>query len=397
MQATLAAVHPVDAGRCELEVAPPISDALVRDTVVVYGNVIAASHGESVAQILGAGNASQPFQRFELKQQPLTYRAAANEIGAAAELTVRVGDIEWSERPTLFDATPTDRAYTIDTDEKGRTFVVFGDGVRGARLPSGVLNVRAAYRKGLGADGNVASDSLTQLVVPPLGVKSVSNPMAAEGGADPEPAAAARGSMPLITRTLGRAVSVLDYEDFARAYSGIAKAQARVLDLGSGRVVAITIAGPDGTVITPSSPTWTNLLAALRASGDPHVGVVLLAHQASTFRIGLRVKRDPAYDLQTVLDAVETTLRARYGFEQRGLTQAVQQSDVIATAQNVPGVMAVDITRLYGGTRPAAQTIAGAPQVRLLASQMRVEGGVARAAELLTLDPAPLDQLEEMT
>ena len=97
------------------------------------------------------------------------------------------------------------------------------------------------------------------------------------------------------------------------------------------------------------------------------------------------------------LHAQRVLVRRSDRFEQRGLTQAVQQSDVIATAQNVPGVMAVDITRLYGGTRPAAQTIAGAPQVRLLASQMRVEGGVARAAELLTLDPAPLDQLEEMT
>ena len=50
----------------------------------------------------------------------------------------------------MFGAAPTDRAYTLDVDEQGRTFVVFGDGVRGARLPSGVNNVRATYRKGLG-------------------------------------------------------------------------------------------------------------------------------------------------------------------------------------------------------------------------------------------------------
>ncbi len=43
-----------------------------------------------------------PFQRFELKQLPLTYRAAANELGASAELTVRVDDIAWKPRDTLF-------------------------------------------------------------------------------------------------------------------------------------------------------------------------------------------------------------------------------------------------------------------------------------------------------
>ena len=42
-----------------------------------------------------------------------------------------------------------------------------------------------------------------------------------------------------------------------------------------------------------------------------------------------------------------------------------------------------------------AQTLVSNQQ-RLLASRMRVEDGLARPAELLTLDPAPLDQLEVM-
>ena len=76
-------------------------------------------------------------------------------------------------------------------------FVVFGDGRSGARLPSGTNNVRATYRKGLGVDGNVVAGSLTQLMTRPLGLKSVSNPLPAEGGTDPEAASAARQSIPL--------------------------------------------------------------------------------------------------------------------------------------------------------------------------------------------------------
>jgi predicted phage baseplate assembly protein len=348
-----------------------------------------------VSQILGAGNGSLAFQRFELKQLPVTYRAAANEIGAASQLTVRVGDIAWSERSTLYSAGPGERAYTLTTDEQGREFVVFGDGISGARLPTGGNNVRASYRKGLGVDGNVASDRLTQLMTRPLGLKSVSNPLAAEGGTDPENADAARQSIPLTTRTLGRAVSLLDYEDFARAFSGIAKAQAQVLHLGAGPTVAITMAGPPGTLLTPASPVWINLLAALKASGDPHVAVLLLPHQASSFHVGFKVKRDPAYDIKTVFAAVETALREHYSFDARALGQPVQQSEVIAVVQAVPGVVAVDLTRLYGGTRPVAQTLVS-KQLRLLASRMRVEGGAAQPSELLTLDPGPLDQLEEM-
>lgn len=394
-QATLVAAHPVDASRCTLEIAPPLADVLDRDSVVVYGNVAPASHGETVSQILGAGDAATPFQRFELKQLPLTYRAAANETGAKSELTLRVADIAWAERPTLFGASPTERAYTVEVDEQGRNCVVFGDGVRGARLPSGVNNVRATYRKGLGVAGNVAADKLTQLVTRPLGLKSVSNPLAAEGGADAQAPSAARQSIPLTTRTLGRAVSLLDYEDFARGFSGIAMAQAQVLQLAATPTIAVTIAGPDGALLTEASPVWTNLLDALRKNGDPHVAVILLAAELSTFRVGIEVKRDPAFAAKTVLAAVEAALRAHFAFAMRDLGQPVQQSDVIAVAQAVPGVVAVDITHLFRGGPSRAETSAS-NQVRLLASRMRVQDGVPLPAELLTLDPAPFERLEEM-
>ena len=96
-----------------LEIDPPLPEPLDRASVVVHANVAPASHGESVAQILGAGNAATPFQRFELKQLPLTFRAAATELGAASELTVRVDDIAWKVRDTLFGAGPRDRVFTL--------------------------------------------------------------------------------------------------------------------------------------------------------------------------------------------------------------------------------------------------------------------------------------------
>jgi predicted phage baseplate assembly protein len=248
----------------------------------------------------------------------------------------------------------------------------------------------------VGQAGNVGSDKLTQLMTRPLGLKSVSNPVPAQGGTDPEPADQARRTMPLGTRTLGRAVSLLDYEDFAMAFTGIAKAQAQVLQLPAGPTIAITVAGQDGTPLSNSNPVWNNLWLALKASGDPHVNVALLSYQASTFRLGMKVKRDPAYEIKPLLQAVESALRAHYAFDARALAQPVLQSDVIAVAHSVPGVVAVDLDFLYGGTAPAAQTLKSR-QTRLLASRMRVSGGVALPAELLTLDAAPFDRLEEMT
>jgi hypothetical protein len=201
--------------------------------------------------------------------------------------------------------------------------------------------------------------------------------------------------MPLGTRTLGRAVSLLDYEDFAMAFAGVAKAQAAVLQLRGGPVIAITIAAHDGAPISTGGPLWANLARAFALNGDPNVAIVLLPCRSSTFRIGLKVKRDPAYERAQVLRAVESAIRARFSFEGRALGQPVLQSEVIAAAHTVPGVSAVDLDLFYGGTAPAAQTTRSR-QVRLLALRSGVAGGVAHPAELLTLDPAPLDRLEEM-
>ena len=386
-QATISAVSAAGAAAL-VSITPPLPFPLARDSVVVFANVALATQGETAAQILGAGDASQRFQRFELKRTPLTYRSAANETGADSELSVRIGDVEWAEKPTLFGSAATERAYALSTDEQGRLFAVFGDGEHGARLPSGTNNVRARYRQGLGSAGNVGADTLTQLLSRPPGLKSVANAVAASGGTDAEPADASRRSMPLGTRTLGRAVSLLDYEDFALAFGGIAKAQARVLHRAGGVLIAVTIAGPGGKPLAATNPVRANLLAALKAGGDPHVDVVLLDHQPRSFRLALKLKRAPEYAVEHLLSKVDTALRARFGFDARALAQPVQQSDVIATVHSVPGVLAVDLDALYLGAVPSLPT-------RLLAAQMRLSGGVPLAAELLTLAAGPLDRLEE--
>jgi hypothetical protein len=107
------------------------------------------------------------------------------------------------------------------------------------------------------------------------------------------------------------------------------------------------------------------------------------------------VKRDPDYEAKPLLAAVDSALRTHFGFDARDLGQPVQQSDVIAVAQGVPGVVAVDLDLLYGGTRPPSQTVPSR-QTRLLANRMTVESGQPRPDELLTLAAGPLDRLEEM-
>ena len=72
-------------------------------------------------------------------------------------------------------------------DEQGQTHVVFGDGKNGARLPTGVNNVVASYRYGSGA-AVPAAGSLTVVLKPQPGLRSIKNPVAVGGGSRPGPA-----------------------------------------------------------------------------------------------------------------------------------------------------------------------------------------------------------------
>jgi predicted phage baseplate assembly protein len=361
-----------------------------RETVVIYANVVLATHGETVQQILGSGAAAQSHQRFTLKHAPLTFVGADNETGAESALEVRINDILWHEAPTLYESGPNDRDYVLRIDEDGAGTIQFGDGRRGARLPTARDNVRATYRKGIGAAGNVGAGRLSQLLTRPLGLKSASNPLPASGGVDADSAENARRNMPLGVRTLGRVVSVQDYEDYARAYTGIAKAQARVLNTRAGRTVFITVAGDGG--VQPPAAALAKLLDALRKNGDPLVHCELGAYEKekATFRIALRIKRDPDHAREKVKSDVEAALRAAFSFDARDFGQITARSEIIAVAHGVEGVLGVDLDRFYRGATVSLEK-------RLVPAGATVDAeGNTVPAELLLLNPAPFDYFEEM-
>ena len=84
------------------------SSALGR--AVLNANVARATHGETKAEVLGSGDGSKAFQKFVLKQKPLTYVSAATPTGLETTLKVRVNDVLWEEASTFFKLPPEKRA-----------------------------------------------------------------------------------------------------------------------------------------------------------------------------------------------------------------------------------------------------------------------------------------------
>lgn len=372
-------------GRSTLVLLDPPANKYERASAVVFGNIAHATHGESVHQILGNGDARMPFQAFGLAQPPLTFVPDDNPRGAASSLTVQVAGVTWREAATTHRSGRADRLFTTRDEAGGSVSVVFGDGRRGERLPTGSYNIRASYRKGIGAEGNVKSDAVSQALDRPLGLKAVTNPVPATGGVDREREDQARTSIPLPVRTLGRAVSVQDYADFALAFTGIAKAVAVMLPLQDGRGIVVSVADKDG--LEPPQTTRQHLADALAEAGDPYVAVKVLAAQSASFRIAMTVTVDPDRTPAEVKAVVEAALRAAYSPAAREIGQPVFASAVHATAASVPGVLGVDLNRLY---RTATPTL----EQRLLAVQSHATGATAVGVELLGLFTGPFDELK---
>lgn len=364
----------------------PALPELKVESVRINANVALATQGETVSEILGSADASEPFQRFALKQPPLTYVRAPGVGGARSTLQVRVNDVLWHEVPTLYGCGPADRVYVTRTNDEGVTTVQFGDGITAARPPTGQDNLRATYRRGIGVEGLVKTNQLSLLLTRPLGLKGVTNPTPSEGAANREQLADARGNAPLSVLTLDRIVSLQDYEDFVRAFAGVAKAFATWTWDGQKRGVFVTVAGPFGAEIDLDGDFGVNLYAAIAQACVPGVPVRVQSYRRADglFTVSGRVKIDPAYETPRVLAAVRQSLSEQFSFEARSFGAPVLLSEVITAMQTVAGVVAVDVDELRRLPPPAppapatSRFVAAFARVSLRNATLSLEGRAAR-------------------
>ena len=210
-------------------------------------DVPALACDQIAGELLGTGTGA-PGQAVRLVAPPVIARVNRADqpddardlaIGVAAGpgeradlIHAAVGYCLWREVSTFADAEPEATVYVAD---RVAGTITFGPPVRdaadgsqrslGAAPPTG-RQIRAWYRRGGGAAGNIASGVLTRLV-DPLPAFTVTNAGPAVGGRDAESVAEALIRGPAQLFSLQRAVTVGDFELAARrATGGVARAKA---------------------------------------------------------------------------------------------------------------------------------------------------------------------------
>lgn len=346
----------------------------------ILTNVVEAhNHTTLRDEILGSSDAS-PLQQFSVLRSPLLEdevievreRQAPPEAEAAelGEEAVRpVGEntdevwVRWQRVESFFESGHRSRHYTIDYQSG---IVTFGDGRKGMMPPEGLNNIVARrYQIGGGSSGNINPDTLTSLTRALAYIDSVTNPIAATGGADRESVDEAKERAPYTIKSRDRAVTAEDFETLAlRASTSIARAKCVPDRTSRGAVTLVVLpkAEPGARGLARRLVPSNEILRYIKRYLDERrlVGTILhvvrpryrdLSLKITLLRrtIGTsdRLRREIADKLRTYLHALSGG-RSGKGWE---FGRAVLKTELIHVVEEVPGVEGVDALEILDEER----------------------------------------------
>jgi hypothetical protein len=318
--------------------------------VEIFGNVFGVTRGETVAhEVLGSGDATQALPSFKLKKKPLTYLpSTTTSSGRKSTLEIRVNGILWQEVESFYGTEPTQEVYIVRQDADQNSTVTFW------RLPSGINNITARYRFGAGAVKPPAG-GLQQIIRPVKGLARVINPVAAGGGADADQPKDIKRNGPASALTLGRAVSLADFDALARSFGGVVNVSAGwAWDTRRQRAVVKLSYIDDGGDIADS------LRSFLVGQADPNVPVVAAEATAVPKRLIVDVVPDERFEAADVeaalIEALSNPDTGPLAHANIPIGGPLFRSALLAVVMKVPGVALVNDVTVDGVSVPVALT-----------------------------------------
>lgn len=361
--------------------------------VTVFGNLVDASQGKQESEVeLGNGDNRLSWQTFAIPKSPLTYFLAPDGVPPyAPELEIWVNGRLWNRVDAFYGHGPQEQVYIVREDAEQRSFVQFGDGEAGARLPSGLGNVVARYRSGAGARGPIKPDTTPTTSSRPPGFDKVTLAGIVSGGADAEDGEKAREAAPGKVQSLGRLVSIRDYETETLSVPGVVTAAA-VWDLHDGVPALILRVLLGAGREAEFSDVRATLAHAQRCRGPDRFPLIVQQALLRYAYMDVSYARDSSYRQGDVEAGLRAALglagdaaaerQGLFGLRARRLGEREYASRIEGRLQNVPGVLWCKVTALgrfsAGVADPATLALPSAPRP---------------AAQLLPCTPRELLQL----
>lgn len=307
-----------------------------------------------------------PRYRPQLQDQPLTHAAPFDATASAAAAMswdvqtaapaislaslLNVDTATWLPQRDLLDSAADATEFVVETEADGTAYLRFGDDQLGQR-PEPLTAFTATYRVGNGSAGNVGAGSLVHIVTGLAAVTLVRNPLAAQGGVEPETLEDVRQRAPAAFRTQERAVTEADYADVTGRDPRVQRAAATFRWTGSWHTAFLTVDRLGGLPVDDVFKTSIRqFVERFRMAGyDLEVD----GPRFVSLEIEMHVCVLPDYfrsDVEGALLAVFSNRVLPDGrrgvFHPDNFTfgQTVYLSPLYAAAQAVPGVASVQVT-----------------------------------------------------
>ena len=296
-------------------------------------------------ETVGTSNGSSN-QRFSLFYEGV--------IGDSVEVFVQEGavidgipsDVEYQFVNKLLDSTSNDRVFTLVSTASNGTDIVFGNGING-KVPNTGQTITVNYRKGVGVNGNIPANSITQIQNSPSVYISEILSTASTGGANIESINSLRNNIPSSFATQDRAVSLSDYKALVLQVPGVAKGTAAYSN-GTVTIYAapftesyLTIAGN----LSVNSELQTNIVEYY----EPRqmIGASVTAASVinlTAVNVTATVNVLAGYVANKVSESVETALNTLFEFDNVFFDQTLSKGQIYRTILDVPGVDYVTIS-----------------------------------------------------
>lgn len=325
--------------------------------ITVYGNLVKATQGKTQAEtVLGSGNNREIFQTFAIPKTPLTYLLDETRTPAQTpELDIYINGILWEKVDTFFNSGPDDAVYVIREDQESKSYVQFGDGKTGARLPSGKNNIVAVYRTGIGATGVLKAGEKAKATGKLKELDKAFLPGEVVGGDEAEDGDNAREAAPGKMQSLGRLVGLADFEAEALTLPGVLKVRADWAAPTGVPLIRIVVLTETGTAAA-TAQLQTTLNGYNRCRGAARFPLLVEQGNLQYVYISIRVGYDATYRVENVETAVKLALglsgeeddgieseTGLFSLKQRYFGQDVHRSQILAAAQQTEGVTWVEI------------------------------------------------------
>lgn len=341
------------------------------------------THGHGLAARLAAPPPAEGADDESGAWHPAARFATLAAADARPDVTLRSqlgsDQRDWSARADLLASGADDTHFVVETDDDRHAHLRFGDDRHGLRPDTGTA-FTARYRVGNGSAGNVGAMAIAHVVSTDTGAfVALANPLPARGGCEPEDVEAARRDAPQAFRTQQRAVTAADYAAAAERRAEVQRAAASFRWTGSWHTVFVTADRSGGAAV--DAPFVRRLRRHLERFRMAGYDLAVDAPRFVALDVELHVCVAPDHFRAPVLGALREVLSSGlrpdgepglFHPDRFSFGQAVHLSPIVAAAQAVPGVEAVQprVFRRLFGARPNSLADGVIPIGRLEVAQL---------------------------